>query len=304
MLPGLSVIPDVPYNTAPSNNNQTNYTAKQHDLRTTEIINNNRLNVFGGSDGSVHSLIQNNNNNKTSKNDLHDLNNNYNNSSNNNSNQNINNKNNKKNNNLAPMNTISTTTTTTRNSSHINVNSQFKSNNIRLTSTCSSGSPTYSRSTSSSESDSSSSSSDDHHSAISDNVYDELISSSDFDLELTRNNNDNNKNISQDMLVRFKCMLSDEKEVEWSTLLVNGVLYVDIPNSVLPKGSRDSFVSLLEFAEEKLECDKVYVCFKRNRPDRMSLMRVFMFFGFTVVPPGDSQVPQNDDIISMIYNIQ
>lgn len=106
------------------------------------------------------------------------------------------------------------------------------------------------------------------------------------------------------LLLSFKCPLSDEKEVEWKTLLVNGTLYVDIPTSVLPDGSRDSFVSLLEFAEEKLECEKVFVCFKRNRPDRTALMRVFMFLGFTVVPPDYKQVPQNDDIMSMVYNIQ
>jgi len=106
------------------------------------------------------------------------------------------------------------------------------------------------------------------------------------------------------ILLSFKCPLSDEREVEWRTLLVNGVLYVDIPTSVLPEGSRDSFVSLLEFAEDKLDCDKVFVCFKRNRPDRNALMRVFMFLGFTVVPPDYKLCPQNDDIMSMVYNIQ
>jgi ornithine decarboxylase antizyme 1 len=106
------------------------------------------------------------------------------------------------------------------------------------------------------------------------------------------------------LLVNFKCALSDEKEVEWKTMLVNGILYVDIPTSVLPDGSRDSFVSLLEFAEDKLDCEKVYVCFKRNRPDKTALMRVFMFFGFSVVPPNDKNVPQNDDIMSMVYNIE
>lgn len=105
------------------------------------------------------------------------------------------------------------------------------------------------------------------------------------------------------LLLSFRCPLSDEKEVEWKTLLVNGVLYVDIPTSVLPEGSRDSFVSLLEFAEDKLECEKVFVCFKRNRPDRTALMRVFMFLGFVVVPPDNKEVPQNDDIMSMVYNI-
>lgn len=106
------------------------------------------------------------------------------------------------------------------------------------------------------------------------------------------------------LLLSFKCPLSDQKEVEWKTLLVNGTLYVDIPASVLPDGSRDSFISLLEFAEEKLECEKVFVCFKRNRPDRQALMRVFMFLGFSVVPPDSKEVPQNDDIMSMVYIIQ
>jgi len=107
----------------------------------------------------------------------------------------------------------------------------------------------------------------------------------------------------ESLLVSFKCPLSEEKEVEWSTLLINGVLYVDIPASVLPEGSRDSFVSLLEFAEEKLECEKVFVCFKKNRTDRAALMRVFMFLGFTVVPPDNKQVPQNSEIMSMVYKI-
>jgi ornithine decarboxylase antizyme 1 len=108
----------------------------------------------------------------------------------------------------------------------------------------------------------------------------------------------------ESLLVNFRCSLSDEKEVEWKTLLVNGILYVDIPSSVLPDGSRDSFVSLLEFAEDKLDCEKVYVCFKRNRPDKTALMRVFMFFGFSVVPPNDKNVPQNEDIMSMVYHIE
>merc|ERR1712127_112996 len=168
----------------------------------------------------------------------------------------------------------------------------------RLQSTCSSGSPPLYSSRSTSES--SSLNMDDieedqdwhHHHRREDHHF--------SNFETDRDNNNSNSN---DLLMRFRSMLSDEKEVEWSTLLINSILYVDIPNSVLPKGSRDSFVSLLEFAEEKLECDKVYVCFKRNRQDRQSLMRVFMFFGFSVVPSGCTQVPQEDNIMSMVYNI-
>lgn len=108
---------------------------------------------------------------------------------------------------------------------------------------------------------------------------------------------------SESLLVSFKCPLSDEKEVEWRTLLVDGTLYVDMPVHIMPAGSRDSLVSLLEFAEEKLECDKVFVCFNRERKDRAALMRAFMFLGFTVVPPTNKQVPQNSEIMSMVYII-
>lgn len=108
---------------------------------------------------------------------------------------------------------------------------------------------------------------------------------------------------SESLLVSFKCPLSEEKQVEWSTLLIDGVLYVDIPTSMLPEGSRDSLISLLEFAEEKLECEKVFVCFKKDRKDRAALMRVFMFLGFNVVSPDNKSVPQNSDIMSMVYNI-
>lgn len=107
----------------------------------------------------------------------------------------------------------------------------------------------------------------------------------------------------ESLLVSFKCPLSEEKEFEWKTLLVNGTLYVDVPASMLPEGSRDSLISLLEFAEEKLECEKVFVCFKKDRKDRAALMRVFMFMGFSVVSPENKQVPQNSDIMSMVYNI-
>jgi ornithine decarboxylase antizyme 1 len=66
---------------------------------------------------------------------------------------------------------------------------------------------------------------------------------------------------SESLLVNFKCPLSDEKQVEWKTMLVDGTLYVDIPTHIMPEGSRDSLVSLLEFAKEKLECEIVFVCF-------------------------------------------
>ena len=121
----------------------------------------------------------------------------------------------------------------------------------------------YDRKHSSSSSSSSDSSSSRHSFASSresscdsineQTVATKCVSSSEFiDFDEIADNPDS-------LLVNFRCALSDEKEVEWKTLLVNGILYVDIPTSVLPDGSRDSFVSLLEFAEDKLDCEKVKI---------------------------------------------
>jgi ornithine decarboxylase antizyme 1 len=126
--------------------------------------------------------------------------------------------------------------------------------------------------------------------------------------------NDKNNNFSTEFdkyfndqdasIIYFKSSLSDEKEILWKTLLINGNLYVDIPSNILPDGSRDSFVSLLEFAEDQLDCSRVFVCMKKDRTDRSSLMRVFMFLGFKVVNPSNRLVPQNEEILSMMYTIE
>jgi len=92
-------------------------------------------------------------------------------------------------------------------------------------------------------------------------------------------------------------------EVEWETILVDGRLYVEVPPGILPAGSRESLVELLEYAEDKLKCSHVILCFRRNRPDRASLLRVFNFFGFCVVPPSHALAPRSEDLLHMAYVI-
>lgn len=104
--------------------------------------------------------------------------------------------------------------------------------------------------------------------------------------------------------LRFKVGLTDSMEVEWDTLLNNGKLFVEIPAGILPAGSKESFVTLLEYAEDELHCSHVIVCFKKNRNDRASLIRTFMFLGFVVVPPGNALVPQSGDLMFMAYAIE
>jgi len=94
-------------------------------------------------------------------------------------------------------------------------------------------------------------------------------------------------------------------EVSWDTTLRDGTLYMELAPGILPEGSRESLVTLLEYAEEKLKCKNVVVCFDKARTDRVSLLRVFSFFGFSMLPPGHPlghKLPQN--LLLMAYAIE
>lgn len=101
----------------------------------------------------------------------------------------------------------------------------------------------------------------------------------------------------------FCIALGDCMEVSWETLLVGDRLFVEIPAGILPAGSKESFVTLLEYAEEVLRCNHVIVCFRKERTDRACLIRTFMFLGFGILEPGNALVPCSGDLFYMSYAI-
>jgi ornithine decarboxylase antizyme 1 len=103
----------------------------------------------------------------------------------------------------------------------------------------------------------------------------------------------------------FTVSLGDQQDVQWDTLLIGKTLFIEIPGDILPEGSRESFVSVLEHAEDVLACSKVIICFKKNREDRASLIRTFKFFGFALVAPGSHQLaaPVSGDMLYLAYTI-
>jgi len=101
----------------------------------------------------------------------------------------------------------------------------------------------------------------------------------------------------------FQVSLTESIQVTWETLLVDRKLYVEVPNGILPDGSKESFVTLLEYAEDSLKCTHVIVCFKKNRTDRAALVRTFMFLGFAMAAPGNPHVPTCGDLLFMAYTI-
>lgn len=97
----------------------------------------------------------------------------------------------------------------------------------------------------------------------------------------------------------FTIDLDASMQVTWETFLVGKKLYVEISPGILPDGSKESLVTLLEYAEDVLKCSHVFVCFKKARADRASLIRTFMFLGFSLVAPGNEHVPAIGDVIFM-----
>lgn len=93
------------------------------------------------------------------------------------------------------------------------------------------------------------------------------------------------------------------QEVTWETLLIGRTLFIEIPADILPEGSKESFVTLLEYAEEVLCCSNVIVCFKKNRVDRASLIRTFMFLGFVLMAPGTHRLAVSSDLMYLAYTI-
>jgi len=103
----------------------------------------------------------------------------------------------------------------------------------------------------------------------------------------------------------FKCCLADNVFVYWQTLLLDeNRLFLQIPDKFQPNGSRDSLVSLLDYAERELRCSHVIIYLRKERKDLSALMRLFMYIGFILLQPRHPIIPSwSEDFIYMAYLI-
>jgi len=123
--------------------------------------------------------------------------------------------------------------------------------------------------------------------------------------EIPLTDNELNKIRAEDAVtIVFKMQLTENMEVQWETVYWGRKLYIHVPCGILPEGSKEGFVSLLEYAEEALKCSHVVVCFKKDRADRACLVRTFMFLGFVMLAPGHQLAPSSSDYLYMAYIIE
>ncbi|XP_067829500.1 LOW QUALITY PROTEIN: ornithine decarboxylase antizyme 2-like [Heptranchias perlo] len=104
-------------------------------------------------------------------------------------------------------------------------------------------------------------------------------------------------------IIHFQYKLIDSKVSKWDAVFANKDLFVEIPDGILAEGSKEGLTVLLEFAEEKMKVEYVFVCFYKNREDRALLLRTFSFMGFEIVRPGHPSVPARPDVLFMVYAI-
>jgi ornithine decarboxylase antizyme 1 len=101
--------------------------------------------------------------------------------------------------------------------------------------------------------------------------------------------------------------IGEPNSILWQATLLQQTLYLHVPSQILLHASKEAFVKLLEYAEEQLNCQTVVISIDRNRIEKNnSLMRMFMYFGFTMLPAAHRLAPRDmsDSKIYMAYTIQ
>ncbi|XP_046974747.1 LOW QUALITY PROTEIN: ornithine decarboxylase antizyme [Vanessa cardui] len=109
----------------------------------------------------------------------------------------------------------------------------------------------------------------------------------------------------QPVKIEFKIFLTENTVTRWEAVVKGGTIYLRLPG-VLQSGSKESFILLLDFAEERLGCSNCIICILKNRSDRATLLRTFMFMGFQLLPPTSPlmQDINNPEYVFLHYNMQ
>lgn len=109
---------------------------------------------------------------------------------------------------------------------------------------------------------------------------------------------------SESSILLFQYQLSEQLSWSMQTVLSGRSLFVGLPNGELLKGTKEGLTAVLEFAEEKLKINHVFVWFVKNRPDQLLLTRTFCYLGFELVKQDHLIASIAGDLRLMVYPIQ
>ncbi|XP_032379887.1 LOW QUALITY PROTEIN: ornithine decarboxylase antizyme 2a [Etheostoma spectabile] len=103
--------------------------------------------------------------------------------------------------------------------------------------------------------------------------------------------------------LHFRYQLNERRSAFWDTVLSGDSLFLEIPAGPLVDGSKEGLTALLEFAEEKLKVNYVFLWFHKGREDRLSIIKTFHYMGFEIVKPGHPMIPARPDLAFMVYSL-
>ncbi|KAH8416071.1 hypothetical protein KR222_007679, partial [Zaprionus bogoriensis] len=114
----------------------------------------------------------------------------------------------------------------------------------------------------------------------------------------------------QPVQISIKLHVTEDQSTNWMTILnpINNILYVAFPTDLPPAGSKQTFVSLLEFAEDKLEVDGIVLVMRKDQPDCARLIETFLFMGFEPLSRKAPKAPpaaiNDNENYYFLYNIE
>uniref|UniRef100_A0A8C5Y604 Ornithine decarboxylase antizyme 2 n=1 Tax=Microcebus murinus TaxID=30608 RepID=A0A8C5Y604_MICMU len=88
----------------------------------------------------------------------------------------------------------------------------------------------------------------------------------------------------------------------WDAVLSSQSLFIESPDGLLADGN-EGLLALLEFAEEKMKVNYIFICFRKGWEDRGPLLKTFSFLGFEIMHPGHPCVPSWPDVMFMDQNL-
>ncbi|XP_062133809.1 LOW QUALITY PROTEIN: ornithine decarboxylase antizyme [Drosophila sulfurigaster albostrigata] len=110
--------------------------------------------------------------------------------------------------------------------------------------------------------------------------------------------------------ISIKLHVTEDQSTNWMTILnpTNNILYVAFPTELPPAGSKETFISLLEFAEDKLEVDGIVMVMRKDQIDCGRLIEAFLFMGFEPLSRKSPKAPpaavNDNDNYYFLYTIE